>query len=317
MAIIMLNPVRDPIEAILEAPDPAVLAVIAKIEGPSYRPLGAMMAILPGEQPSKPNWVGSLSSGCVESDIALHAVETLKKGAPRRVRYGRGSPFIDIQLPCGGGLEIALVPDPDRSVLQKIADNRKARIPCALHIELRSGTMRVGASASTRREADDLTILFEPGVRFLVFGKGPEANTFAALVQSAGYTNMLYSPDAETLQHGQAAGCPTSHLVKPAFPDNLAVDDRTAIVLFFHDHDWEPPLLAGALRSDAFYIGAQGSRRARDTRMAALEALGVSKAARARLHGPVGLIPSARDPGTLAVSVLAEILASAMAAGGQ
>ncbi|MEN0001042.1 MAG: XdhC family protein [Pseudomonadota bacterium] len=311
----MLNPVRDPIEAILQASEPAVLAVIAGIEGPSYRPLGAMMAILPGAQPSKPDWIGSLSSGCVEADIALHAMQARQVGASSLVRYGRGSPFLDIQLPCGGGLEIGLVPDPDCSVLQKIADNQKARIPCALHIDLRTGAMRVGAPAPTQRKGDQLTILFEPGVRFLTFGKGPEANTFAALVQSAGYANTLFSPDAETLQHAQAAGCPTAHLAKPAFPDNLAVDDRTAITLFFHDHDWEPPLLVGALQTDAFYIGAQGSRRARDKRMESLHALGVSKAERARLYGPVGLIPSARDPGTLAVSVLAEILASAMPSG--
>lgn len=90
------------------------------------------------------------------------------------------------------------------------------------------------------------------------------------------------------------------------------MDDRTAVVLFFHDHDWEPPILAGALETEAFYIGAQGSQRARDARLLMLRGMGVSDAACARLHGPVGVIPSARDAGTLAVSVLAEVLAKAM-----
>lgn len=91
----------------------------------------------------------------------------------------------------------------------------------------------------------------------------------------------------------------------------MKIDPRTAIILFFHDHDWEPGILADALTSDAFYIGAQGSRRARDVRLLELEAMGVSKTDRARLFGPVGLIPSVRDAKTLAVSTLAEILAQA------
>jgi len=81
--------------------------------------------------------------------------------------------------------------------------------------------------------------------------------------------------------------------------------------LFFHDHDWEPPLLADALKTEAFYIGAQGSQRARDARLADLRAMDVPEEQLTRLTGPVGLIPSARDPGTLAVSVLAEVLSKA------
>ena len=131
-------------------------------------------------------------------------------------------------------------------------------------------------------------------------------------MQSAGYPNLLLSPDRETLDNGAAAGCETRHIAQQAVPPDLGVEDRTAVVLFFHDHDWEPPILAGALDTSAFYIGAQGSQRARDARMLMLEAMGVSEDARARLHGPVGLIPSARDAGTLAVSVLAEVLAKAM-----
>ncbi|MBL4557165.1 MAG: XdhC family protein [Rhodobacteraceae bacterium] len=59
-------------------------------------------------------------------------------------------------------------------------------------------------------------------------------------------------------------------------------------------------------------ISAQGSRRARDLRLIEMQALGAAPADLERLRGPVGLIPSARDAGTLAVSVLAEVLAEAM-----
>lgn len=306
-----LNPLSasapDPVQALLAAPEDAVLAIVAGIEGPSYRPVGATMAVFDTDQRT-----GSLSSGCIEADISLQAMQTLKTGAPKMLRYGRGSPFIDIQLPCGGGLDILLLPRPDRRVLARLESNRSERRPRTLKIALDSGALEILDPVPTGRDATHLYVLFEPALRFLIFGKGPEASTFAALVRSAGYPNLLLSPDRETLDQGARVGCGTLHLASQQFPSDVDVDDRTAIVLFFHDHDWEPPILAGALQTPAFYIGAQGSQRARDTRMMALQEMGVSEDSRSRLHGPVGLIHSARDPGTLSVSVLAEVLAKAM-----
>ncbi|WP_316646507.1 XdhC family protein [Ovoidimarina sediminis] len=290
----------------LEAGDGAVLAIIAGVEGPSYRPVGATMAVIgPHDR------VGTLSSGCVESDIALHALAARDAGKTKLIRYGRGSPFVDIQLPCGGGLDILLIPAPDRKALSELSRRRAARVPCGLSVNVTTGAMTVTEPGSTGRIGDMLTVRFDPAIRFLVFGKGPEASTFAGLVQSAGYPNLLLSPDHETLAHGAADGCETQHLVSQTFPDDLNADALTAIILFFHDHDWEPPILEGALKTPAFYIGAQGSQRARDARLLMLEGMGVPEDQRARLHGPVGLIPSARDAGTLAVSVLAEVLAKA------
>lgn len=296
----------DPIEALLSDERDCVLAAIVGVEGPSYRPLGAVMVVFDDSRR-----VGTLSSGCIEKDIALHAVDTLRTGRPRKIRYGRGSPFMDIKLPCGGGLDILLVPRPDRQVLGRLADRRAARVPVTLAIDTESGALALADNEGTGPSDALFNIRFLPEIRFLVFGKGPEAGTFAALVQSAGYPNMLLSPDPETLEHGARAGCETRHVHTPGFPADFAVDPRTAVILFFHDHDWEPPILAAALSHPAFYIGAQGSVMARDTRMRELEAMGMGHAALARLRGPIGLLPSARDARTLAISVLAEVLAVA------
>lgn len=300
---------RDPIDALLAADAPAVLAVIAGVEGPSYRPVGAMMAVFDADERA-----GTLSSGCIESDISLHALDVARTGDVKVLRYGRGSPFVDIQLPCGGGLDILLLPNPDRDVLATVSRKTRDRHACTLEIDTSTGAMACVEAGETGWDDTTLRVRFVPNINFLVFGKGPEASTFAGLVQSAGYPNTLLSPDTETLEIGAASGCLTRHLIGQSVPTDILVDDRTAITLFFHDHEWEPPILAQALETPAFYIGAQGSQRARDARMAVLDAMGVSEEAMARLHGPVGLVPSARDPGTLAVSVLAEVLAKAMVA---
>jgi len=294
---------EDPIAVCLAHPDEAILAVIAGVDGPSYRPLGACMTVL-----GKKQYAGTLSSGCVEADICLHALEAKEAQAPKTVRYGKGSPFFDIQLPCGGGLDILLLPNPQMDVLRDLQDRRDAREPVSLCIDMTSGAMSLHEEGATAREGDTLTIRFEPEPRFLVFGKGPEAATFAALVEAAGYPNLLLSPDTETLQSGTAAGCTTQHLKSAQFPDDLAVDHRTAVVLFFHDHEWEPPILMPALQTDAFYIGAQGSHAANAARLETMRTMGASDADITRLTGPVGLIPSARDARTLAISVLSEVL---------
>lgn len=291
----------DPLTAALAWRDP-VLAIITGITGPSYRPLGEIMTF------GRDGQVGSLSSGCIETDLAGHAEHALQDG-PRVVRYGEGSPWFDLQLPCGGGLEITLIPRPCRQLLTDIAKARADRQHVALCIlpDLSLTRCEPGPTGPTSK---GFRILLLPPPRFLVFGQGPEAVTFAGLVHAAGYPHLLLASDLQTVAGADAAGCTTRLLHWPALPTDLQIDDRSAVVLFFHDHDWEPPILARALGSPAFYIGAQGSMRARDARVERLRKQGVHDGLD-RLRGPIGLVPSARDPRTLAVSVLAEILQAA------
>ena len=294
---------RDPVNALLRAADGGVLAIIVGIKGPSYRPLGAMMAIL-----ADGHRVGTLTSGCIESDIEHHAKTALKSGKPMRILYGIGSKYADLVLPCGGSLEILLLPHPDRQALEILDNNRITRHPCTLVLDPDTGAMHIRDTGQTGATKTHFMVRFEPDIFFYIFGKGPEASTFCGLVQSAGYPNLLLSPDEETLELAKAAGSQTRHLKHPAYPKDINPDQWSAILLFFHDHEWEPPILHGALKSAAFYIGAQGSQRARDTRHAEIATLGATAADIARLKGPIGLLPSARDARTLSVSVLAEVL---------
>ena len=118
-----------PLQTLIEADQPGVLAIITEIDGPAYRPLGATMAVtIDGMR------AGSLSSGCVEDDIGLHAIAALEARETRKIKYGRGSPFVDIQLPCGGGMEITLVPNPDLDALQEVLTRHARRQPCSLKL---------------------------------------------------------------------------------------------------------------------------------------------------------------------------------------
>lgn len=294
-----------PLEALAQG-TPGTLAIITGVEGPSYRPVGAMMAVLEGRRR-----VGNLSSGCVEGDIALHAEEARARGRPRQIRYGLGSPYKDITLPCGGGLDVLLLPEPDREAIAEALARHRARRGVTLVIDPETGAVALADDGPTGWQGGRFLLRLEPEIAFWVIGKGPEAATFAMLARSADFPVILMSPDEETLAQvqGQAPGCLTRHLVAKRLPEDLAADAHTAAVLFFHDHEWEPPLLAALAESPAFYIGAQGSRRSRERRDAELLALGVAPERVAQMRGPIGLVPSARDARTLAVSVLAEVLA--------
>lgn len=147
-----------------------------------------------------------------------------------------------------------------------------------------------------------LTIL--PQVRILVFGTGMETVCFAELAQASGCLVELFTSDPDILTRVSWS----KPLFSDKWPEDTLVDERSAVVTFFHDHDREIAILSAALVSPAFFVGAQGSRRAHASRCEALlKQNGLEKDIE-KLIFPLGLIPSTRDPQTLAVSVLAHIL---------
>ena len=102
---------------------------------------------------------------------------------------------------------------------------------------------------------------------------------------------------------------------RTALPE-LVGDPWTAFVFLFHDHDWEEQLLPHALAQDGFYHGAVGSARTHRARLAGLRASGMPQASIGTLRGGIGLIPATRDPATLALSILGELVQDYQACAG-
>jgi len=94
-----------------------------------------------------------------------------------------------------------------------------------------------------------------------------------------------------------------------AWPDELEAGDDTAVVVLTHEERLDVPALTTALASDAFYVGAIGSRRTQEKRRGRLLEAGVTEEQLERLAGPAGLDLGAHTPAETAVSILAEVLA--------
>lgn len=306
----MTETIKSPIYHLAERRTQGVLALVIATDGPSYRSVGASMVFM-----DDGTRIGSLSSGCIESDLWLHAKEVCVSETPKVVTYGVGSPFMDIKLPCGGALEILLLPQPNDEALDLIRDVLSARIEKTVAISKNAGNISADVCQEEAWDDDKFRLNLIPPLRFCVFGTGPEALTFTqlAMALALGYEGKLLSPDPETIDTPPKSEWELILLRHQACPPNLSLDRHTAVVLFFHDHELEVPILKGILESDAFYIGAQGSKRVGESRSLELDQLGISASQRARIVGPIGLVLSTRDPQTLAVSVLAEILHKAQA----
>ena len=104
---------------------------------------------------------------------------------------------------------------------------------------------------------------------------------------------------------------PNLHLIA-AWPDealaDLPLDRRTAVVTLTHDPKLDDPALVAALNSEAFYVGALGSKKTHAARITRLKAAGFDDDAIARIRGPVGLDIGAVSPAEIAVSIMAQII---------
>jgi xanthine dehydrogenase accessory factor len=294
------------LEAISKGAAPVAIAVIIRQIGASYRPLGAVMAVFADGSHS-----GHLSSGCIEADILDHA-KTLQQ--PRILRYGAGSPFIDLTLPCGGTLDVLIAPCHDAKALQTAAQAHAARVPVAVSIDLETGALAGSDATETGLQDGRFHWFVEPKLKFMVYGNGYEAAQFASLVDGAGYLGQLYATNAAVFDLVNLPPVQCNLMPRAHISDPDQIDRWTAVTLFFHEHDLEDQILQDALQTPAFYIGAQGSMTAQAARLDRLQARGLTADQLTRCRGPIGLIAKTRDPRTLAVSVLAEILTVAQGA---
>ena len=152
--------------------------------------------------------------------------------------------------------------------------------------------------------------VFNPPLRLIVVGAVHISQPLVRMAGSLGYDVTLVDPRGAFATAERFPGV----AVCSEWPDDaleaLGVDGRTAVVTLTHDPKLDDPALHTALRSEAFYIGALGSRRTHAQRVERLAGAGFDEAAIGRIHAPVGLDLGGRAPAEIALAIAAQMTAA-------
>ncbi len=281
------------------------LVTITHLTGSSSRPVGTLMGVA-----EDGSFAGSFSGGCIEAAVVAEAQEAINEAKPRQVRYGAGSSYLDIRLPCGGGVDLLFQPDPEPDIIRRACAILEQRSPLAM-VQDMSGGLRVipdAAKIPAGWEGETFASWYAPSLNIVVVGHGAESVSLVQLGCAYCAEMHLLTPDERVASHATELGAQVDLLTMPRSTRALATDPWSAVVFLFHDHAWEPAIMAQALAQPAFFIGAMGSRRTHAQRLEKLRKRGVSEENLSRIVAPLGLIPSARDPLTLGLSALAQVV---------
>lgn len=296
-----VDDIREALLALPAVPDRFALATLVAVDGSAPRDVGAQMLITQSE-----HW-GFLSGGCIEDDVARHGREAIASGASRLLRYGEGSPWIDIKLACGSGITVLV--EPARSSEPAVAallEAWRTRTPLLWSSDgITRCAEAAGEASPDTWDGTTYARLFTPQLRLVLIGEDGGTLTAASLALALGWQVALITPGGpETAPFPGIAyhrGDPATALAA------IAPDRWTAIAVLSHDREDDERGLAAALRSDAFYVGAIGARVRLDQRIAKLSGHGVGEAALARLHAPIGLYGFGKAPREVALSLVAEV----------
>jgi xanthine dehydrogenase accessory factor len=283
------------------------LATVVATRRSAPRPVGSKLAVSEGGE-----LAGSVSGGCVESDVADQAREVLATGRPKLLSYGIADEDAwEVGLPCGGEIDVFV-----ERVEAELPDPHEPQVVFTVVEGARAGTRwsaRDGAGRTQLLEQDGERVFAEvlgPPPKLVVFGAVDLAEELCRAARGLGWRTVV--ADARG-RFATPERMPSADELVVDWPEQalaaIGVDDRTAVVVLTHEDRWDVPALAGALATDAFYVGAIGSRRTQARRRERLLEAGVTEEQLDRLCGPAGLDLGAATPAETALSILAEILA--------
>lgn len=294
-----------------------VVATVVATRKSAPRPIGSKLIVR-----EDGSLEGSVSNGCVESDVVLAAHEVMETGVPRLVTYGITDEMaFGVGLPCGGEIDVFVEPlgqhegDIALTVIAGEGVGEKLRDPELEQTARRRGRSHVIELGDRRVFAE----VPEQPLRLLVYGAVDTAEALCANAKLLGWHTIV--ADARP-RFATRERIPSADELLMLWPDEALAavrpDWSTAIVVLTHDDKFDLPLMRGALATEAFYLGWLGSRRNQQRRRRVLLDEGVSEDELERISGPSGLDLGAGSPAETAVSIVAEILAvRAQRAGGR
>ena len=285
------------------------LITVIKTWGSSPRPIGATLAICDDGRV-----VGSVSGGCIEDDLIERVRQSgITRTVPEIVSYGiTADEAHRFGLPCGGTIELAIEPLSSASTIIELLDRLDRHELVARNLNLQTGevTLTPALAGAVQQVADGvLTTIHGPRWRLFIIGAGQLSRFLAQVAMAMDFYVTVCDPREEYRAGWHLPGVQLVHTM----PDDLVIeaqlDHRSAVVALTHDPKLDDLALMEALKSDAFYVGAIGSRVNNAKRRERLKEFDLSDEQLARLHGPIGIYIGSKTPSEIAISILAELTA--------
>jgi xanthine dehydrogenase accessory factor len=287
---------------------PVWLVTVVETFGSSPRPPGAMLVLRADGQA-----IGSVSGGCIEDDLILRAQNgELATDKAEMVVYGvTREEARRFGLPCGGALRLVIEPVRGGAWVGELLEHIRAHRLVQRRLKL--ATLEVALEEARRDAAvvydgETLVTIHGPRWRLLIIGAGQTSEYLARMAQALDYEVLVCDPREE---FRATWNVPDTRVIAD-MPDDavlaLNIDGRTAIIALTHDPKLDDMALLEALKSDAFYVGALGSRANNAKRRERLALFDLTPEEIGRLHGPVGLSIGSRTPPEIAVSILAHLI---------
>lgn len=308
------------------------IATVVSTWGHASRQAGSQLIV-----DSRGAFEGSVSGGCVEPAVITEAQDVIGSGQPKLLSFGVSDEQAwEVGLICGGRIDIYIQSlDVVRPALERVTELKRNGMPSCIITDLADGdaiTLDLGTPEWKDKISPELKgFVFDaikrgvcmacdteekryyihgiyPPTRLIIIGAVDIARVLAHMASLSNYSTMIIDPRG-------------AFATKERFPDvellvewpddalaNMSMHWRTAIVTLTHDPKIDDVALKGALRSNAFYIGALGSRKTHANRIMRLRSEGFGEEDLARIHGPVGLDIGAKTHSEIAVAILAEII---------
>lgn len=250
---------------------------------------------------------GSVSGGCVEGDVIVSAQSLLGQGGGHLQRdYGvSDNDAWTVGLACGGEISVLIQTIDDShfapELLTAITTARLAGKALMIGTDPAAGRSFVMAEG----EGAPFVNRYPPRLRMMIIGAVHIAQSLAPMAAMIGYQPLIVDPRDSYAAAARFESLTVDRRWSDEALADWCPDSGTAVVTLTHDPKIDDPALAAALRSEAFYVAALGSRRTHAARLARLTALGFSAEELARIDGPAGIAINAANPAEIALSILA------------
>jgi xanthine dehydrogenase accessory factor len=309
--------------------EPCALATVVAVRRSAPRPPGAKMAVSASGEVS-----GMVSGGCVEGSVAVESRDVLEGGRPRLLHYGiADADAWDVGLPCGGEIDVWIERYAPGEFARIAREDGRAVLVTAVEGDQIGRKLLVREDGTTEGDLDapgaaqdaervmwaerselrgelffDVT---HPDPRLIIFGAVDYASWLCRLARVTGWRPYVVDPRGFFARKDRF---PEAEDVVAAWPEEAIeqlgpIDRATYIAVLTHDPKLDDAAVLLALRSEAPYIGAMGSRRANAARRERLLEAGVTEQELMRIASPIGLDLGAVTPEETALSIMAEISA--------